>query len=37
VEAVPFAAMAGSAIVYAALAVLLALRQFGRERVLFRV
>jgi sodium transport system permease protein len=37
VEAVPFAAMAGSAIVYAALAVLLALRQFGQERVLFRV
>jgi sodium transport system permease protein len=36
-EAVPFAIMAGSALVYAALAVLLALRQFGRERVLFRV
>jgi sodium transport system permease protein len=37
VEAVPFAVMAGSAVVYATLAVLLALRQFGRERVLFRV
>jgi sodium transport system permease protein len=32
-----FAVMTGSALVYAALAVLLALRQFGRERVLFRV
>jgi sodium transport system permease protein len=37
VDAVPFAVMAASALGYAALAVLLALRQFGRERVLFRV
>jgi sodium transport system permease protein len=36
-DAAAFAVMTGSALVYAALAVLLALRQFGRERVLFRV
>jgi sodium transport system permease protein len=36
-EAAPFLLMAGSALVYAVLAVLLAMRQFGRERVLFRV
>jgi len=37
VDVAAFAVMTGSALLYAALAVLLALRQFGRERVLFRV
>ena len=37
VDVAAFGVMTASSLVYAALAVLLALRQFGRERVLFRV
>ncbi len=37
VDAAAFGVMTGSSLVYAALAVLLALRQFNREKVLFRV
>jgi sodium transport system permease protein len=37
VDPAAFAVMTGSALAYAALAVALALRQFGREKVLFRV
>jgi sodium transport system permease protein len=36
VDPAAFGVMSASALVYAGLAVLLALRQFGRERVLFR-